>query len=810
MALGRLARFPISLAILISALRVSIEPSSAQDESLAVDPQAIFANEATVTTATIRLSDPLLIRSSVRLERLDATGRIMGILGPFNDSGRERDVTPFDEVFTAHVNLIVHAPELLFVRASWTLIGSETRVLSNTVSIAVIQGAVIGNDGGVVVGADQSQLTIPAGALREDTPVGIREMSLEEVQYVLRRKFSAQGLTFVGAVEVSTRGVTLSLPAHMSIPDTLDIPAGSQVLVAHVVSDIDGDHEPDLVLVDSATVSDGRLETDELLGSLGVVKPGAYVFLKSTSPLSLLAGTVMTQSGRPVAAAPVISIDAPDLLAQTDSLGSFMVAVPADIDPTPIVAASRKRSVFGFILASPNGGAIASELTSTAALGAASPITLDLKKSALSELLKDYPCKGVSTSSEKAKKALQKQLRKQMESALSSSHIDLALSPQSISVDETSVALADVAGFLAKANQKNVSFKIEPPIPLPGPFGTSGIELTHGIASAEVTGVHIGLIASAPKVASVLGDGIPVANGVLKWLVQGKQPGVTRILGSAANVAFKEQLKLSVKAKDGEFCPDIELATNGTASAPVAVGPATLTVVDDTLRLTVVREGAGSGTVTQTADRQASPCGTGCRRYPKDTHVTLQAHPDAKSVFVQWKGCDVVADATCTVTMTDDRTLTAKFGPLTAPLLSPLSIDVTATCTAVQTNPPPLPPSCLTWTSAPWTQTLSGIATNTSWFILHEAPPPPSTDCAPSTESLFGTGPATLTFTVSCPPVKTTVLYFLSTQRAGELNPTQMYRCDGTVTPDDFAVRLAGALEVRCSGLTSSVAAVRR
>ena len=77
--------------------------------------------------------------------------------------------------------------------------------------------------------------------------------------------------------------------------------------------------------------------------------------------------------------------------------------------------------------------------------------------------------------------------------------------------------------------------------------------------------------------------------------------------------------------------------------------------------------GLGNGTVTSVSS-PASPaqinCGSTCSvSYGYGTVVTLTATPYVLSAFEGWQGCDSVSGATCTVTVTAARVVTAKFLP---------------------------------------------------------------------------------------------------------------------------------------------------
>ena len=78
--------------------------------------------------------------------------------------------------------------------------------------------------------------------------------------------------------------------------------------------------------------------------------------------------------------------------------------------------------------------------------------------------------------------------------------------------------------------------------------------------------------------------------------------------------------------------------------------------------LTVNKTGIIGGTVTSSP--QGINCGTTCSAsYDSGTMVTLTATPGPFSIFTGWSGCDTASGATCTVTMSAARSVTANFLP---------------------------------------------------------------------------------------------------------------------------------------------------
>ena len=98
--------------------------------------------------------------------------------------------------------------------------------------------------------------------------------------------------------------------------------------------------------------------------------------------------------------------------------------------------------------------------------------------------------------------------------------------------------------------------------------------------------------------------------------------------------------------------------------------------------LTVVKAGSGVGTVTSTPGGIA--CGTDCTEpYSKGTQVTLTAVPEAGSRFdgFSGRGCTGGTAATCTVTMSEARNVTATFSVIPPPPPPPPPVPVPGTTT---------------------------------------------------------------------------------------------------------------------------------
>jgi hypothetical protein len=97
-----------------------------------------------------------------------------------------------------------------------------------------------------------------------------------------------------------------------------------------------------------------------------------------------------------------------------------------------------------------------------------------------------------------------------------------------------------------------------------------------------------------------------------------------------------------------------------TATDSFGNSASTTVAVAQMLTLAVIPQGDGLGTVTSSPAGLA--CGPTCAAsFMSDSQVTLTAVAGVDSIFTGWTGCDAVSGATCTVTMSNARSVTAIF-----------------------------------------------------------------------------------------------------------------------------------------------------
>src|SRR5438445_10509209 len=99
-----------------------------------------------------------------------------------------------------------------------------------------------------------------------------------------------------------------------------------------------------------------------------------------------------------------------------------------------------------------------------------------------------------------------------------------------------------------------------------------------------------------------------------------------------------------------------------TATGGSGTSASTTLTVTDRVTLSVVLAGTGTGSVSSSPP--GITCGTDCSEpYDRGTVVTLTAAPGSGSTFNGWSGCDTVSGATCTVTLSAAKSVSATFNP---------------------------------------------------------------------------------------------------------------------------------------------------
>jgi hypothetical protein len=200
---------------------------------------------------------------------------------------------------------------------------------------------------------------------------------------------------------------------------------------------------------------------------------------------------------------------------------------------------------------------------------------------------------------------------------------------------------------------------IQATVPAVATTGPLSVTTPVGTATSATT------FTMAPTIASFTPTSGPV--GISVTLSGSSFTGATAVTfnGIAASFAVASDTAIQATVPAGATTGPLSVTTSaGTTSASNFTVTATLTVSKTSRPLS-----QDSGTVT------SSPGGINCEptcsaTYNLGTVVTLTATPDSPSVFNGWTGCDTVSGTTCTVTMTEAKTVVAAFcrRPLCRPL----------------------------------------------------------------------------------------------------------------------------------------------
>ena len=132
---------------------------------------------------------------------------------------------------------------------------------------------------------------------------------------------------------------------------------------------------------------------------------------------------------------------------------------------------------------------------------------------------------------------------------------------------------------------------------------------------------------------------------------------------ASANYTSGTVVTLTASAASGSTFGGWSGACSGTGTCTVTMSQArTVTATFNgqvqTYALTVSKSGTGSGTVSGSSINCGSTCSAS---YTSGTVVTLTATPASGSTFAGWSGCGSTSGATCTVTMSAARSVTATF-----------------------------------------------------------------------------------------------------------------------------------------------------
>src|ERR1043166_5536224 len=104
----------------------------------AVTPDSLVGGVATTVTVTALIADPSVVPGSVILQSVDASGRLLAILGALHDDGEQGDAVAGDHRYTIQTTLTEASATNLFLRVAARFAGSRHRRFSSVITVPVL------------------------------------------------------------------------------------------------------------------------------------------------------------------------------------------------------------------------------------------------------------------------------------------------------------------------------------------------------------------------------------------------------------------------------------------------------------------------------------------------------------------------------------------------------------------------------------------------------------------------------------------------------------------------------------------------
>ena len=150
---------------------------------------------------------------------------------------------------------------------------------------------IVNSNGGVFQGAGGVSVTIPPGAVDQETPISLEAVSADDLGIDV-----PPGYEFIGAAALDIGEVTLNQGARIAVPAPGGVLDDAEIYVAQVV-----DHAGTMKyrMVESAVVEGETVVSDEFALLAGIVESGTYCFLWPQTALGWVSGQ-MTLDGEAV------------------------------------------------------------------------------------------------------------------------------------------------------------------------------------------------------------------------------------------------------------------------------------------------------------------------------------------------------------------------------------------------------------------------------------------------------------------------------------------------------------------------------
>lgn len=142
------------LQLLVSAMAVAGTVGAT-----GINPASTPAGVPLLVTVTSVITDPSVIPASINLQKLDAGGRVVAVLGTLHDDGLDGDAVAGDKIFSITTTVLESNTGTVKYRVSAGFLGSLLRVFSAAVSVSIT-----GTSTGIAI-------TSPANAAYLNTPI---------------------------------------------------------------------------------------------------------------------------------------------------------------------------------------------------------------------------------------------------------------------------------------------------------------------------------------------------------------------------------------------------------------------------------------------------------------------------------------------------------------------------------------------------------------------------------------------------------------------------------------------------------------
>lgn len=212
-------------------------------------------------------------------------------------------------------------------------IGSSSLVIGNT------------GEGGTVTTAAGSTLTFATGSVTPGSTISLADAPYDTVES------GGMTLDVVAGFDVVIDG-NATAPAEISIPNTANLPLGSQILTVEIVELQNGTSAINFVGTASVTANGTNIVSNNLsdsamfLGEYGVDETGTYLMLQTAGDQGFTVGQVTAQAGIVTADAAVFSSSGV-FVGVTDDNGYF--AIPETIGSTTLYVNNPLTGAYGNI-----------------------------------------------------------------------------------------------------------------------------------------------------------------------------------------------------------------------------------------------------------------------------------------------------------------------------------------------------------------------------------------------------------------------------------------------------------------------------